>query len=241
MGVKKIMTARRYAEHMRKAEAFLQTYNYLKENNFVKHECIKLFKPEDFLVGTVESSVSAIEAFINQLGYIFVDTWKEDEGKNFWHQYKKVIKTLEELGINVSHILKTPYPAFENHRGLVRNPLHHVQSSKHDIQSVERKLPLDVEIDFQESSDMLNCWIDISYEKAIDAYNQAVSFIQYFQKEFENKYFYSDPLSEILSRRRIDSLACEERQELLRRYIEDPLNPLALVSGNYTFEPQSIL
>lgn len=73
MSFKKVMTARRYAEHIRRAKAALDTYSILKTNNYLLPEYIKLFAPVDFLVIAIESSISAVEAFINHLGYIFSD------------------------------------------------------------------------------------------------------------------------------------------------------------------------
>lgn len=124
---------------------------------------------------------------------------------------------------------------FDGFRKMLRNPLHHVHSSIHDVQAHERELPLDGDIDLQESFDMLTCWVNPSHENVINAFNQTHSFIMYFQYKFKNKFFHSYTMAEILSRHSITKLAEDAKREtLLRRYIDDPLNPLALVSGNYT-------
>jgi hypothetical protein len=240
MSSKKTMSARRYAELLRKAEANLHTFDYLLKNKFTLPESIKLFKPADFLIGAFESSLSAIEAFINHLGFIFIDKWEYLENKNFWDQYKAVIKILKQLGINVSNFIKMPYADFQRDREMVRTPHHHVKSSKHDTQFIEREQPLEFSDDLKESSMMLNCWVNPSHHEAMNAYNNAVSFITYFQKEFQDKFFDSIKLTEILlSTRFVILTEDEQRQELLRRYIDDPLNPLSMVSGEDTFEPQT--
>lgn len=230
MAISKIMKAKRYAELLRKAKANLHTYNYLLENKFKFPECLEGFKPEDFLVGSVDASISAIEAFVNRLGYIFIDNWQEIEANNFWMQYKKVINILQCLDIDIASIKKTPYQDFKKYREIVRNPYHHVKSSKHDVNQVRRNSPLDIEEDMQESIKMLHCWVAPTLEDAKNACEQTELFIKYFQAKFKEKFFDSFTLEEILLVQRNGNLSDDElRQELLRYYIDDPLHSLALV------------
>lgn len=233
----KTMTARRYAEHFRKAEASLHTYNYLLSNNFVIPKCIKLFEPNDFLIGAVEHSIASIESFINHLGFIFIDSWSGLERMNFWKQYKKVIETLKNLGISVDHIVEEPFNKFEEYRESIRNEHHHVKSSKHDANIIKRNEALEFKEDCEESYNMMNCWIKITEEIATNACNKTKQFIEYFQNEFQSKYFCSYSMAEILKRNDLIKLSSDDiRCDLLRRYINDPLNPLVLVSGEYSLK-----
>lgn len=234
MNVNKTMTARRYAELLRKASAALCTYEYLERENFVLPKCIEFFEPKDFLIIAVDSSISALEAFVNHVGYILIDDWKEYEERNFWMQYKKLISQLEILNIPVNNISETPYNNFKRHRDTVRNPCHHVHSSKHDIQQITRKNLIDRGLDLQESMEMIMEWTKTEREDAKSAYQETLKFITYFKDEFEKNFFHSKLLSIILRRDQKVKVSTDDgRQHLLRRLIQNPFDPQAFVTGNY--------
>ncbi len=233
----KIMSARRYAESLRRAKAFLDAYEDVKNRN--TPESMGQFTGDDFLIFSVDSCITAIESFINHVGFIFYDDWEMYEKKGFYDQYKKVIKRLEELEVNASNFQKEPYPGFKKYRESIRNPLHHVRTSKDDVKMPITNDTLSYNDEFSESSSMLVPYITISYGMAEDSFLKTTNFIRQVCSEFEKNHFHCNELKNILFPfKKNKDLRYKERETLIRRLVGDPFNQLPLVSGKTTLSNQ---
>lgn len=247
--MKKEMAARRYAELFSISDAALDLFKkkYIDEDKNLYH--IK-FRAQHLLSIAVNSLINGVEAFINHIGFIFDNEWCKFEKKGFWDQYRRVINILNSIEVKTNDIGidKSPYDEFKKYRESVRNTFNHVHPSEHDVKIYHKEEIDNQENDFKESYEMLNCWINLSYEETFEIYKKSIKFIELIHDNFEKNLFQSDKLVVILYKagyfrnqtiveisRDLNTIPFyNERQLLLERFMEDPLNWVAVVSGTST-------
>lgn len=247
--IRKKMTAGRYAELFSIANAASNLFEKMYiDRDYSLLSQIK-FQPDHLLAIAVTNAINGLEAFVNYIGFIFDSEWYEKyQRKNFWDQYRRVITILKSIKTKGGIIISDPpFDNFESYRNLIRNPFGHIHSSQHDIQILHKEKIDDAKVDFKESHEMIHSWIQVTHEEAIDALKKSRQFVINIYDEFKKNFFQSSPLLLILHRAgyfnqlRIDELLrdpsiipfYDERQSLLSRFMQDPLNPIPVVSGNY--------
>jgi hypothetical protein len=235
---KNTLTAQRYSDLLRIAKSALETHKIIRditkdlsvertETALSRLENIK-FSRSDCCIIALDYSISATEAFINHLGYIFCDDWSSKfEEKNFWNQYEKVKSTLNSLlrdFINNFNMLPTPYIDFENLRNK-RNKIHHPHSSKHDYSSEEGCLEND-DSDIERSFRMLSeTWVSISINEAQLAFDSTNNFIKSIHDSLKK--------AKYLSQINFNNLS--GRKTLLNNFLENPFSrPLVSGSKDYS-------
>jgi len=84
--------------------------------------------PEQLAAIALDYAVSALEAYVNYLGYIFIDAWPVLQRKHFWGQYEQISEALAKLNIEL------PEEPIINYRSIreKRNHLHHAQAMSDD-------------------------------------------------------------------------------------------------------------
>ena len=91
-----MLRAKRYAELLEIAEGSLECYRIFinTDSNTILYRQYNKLEGKQHLIISMTFSITAIEAFINHLGYIFDNDWKQYERSNFFDQYKRIIAVL---------------------------------------------------------------------------------------------------------------------------------------------------
>ncbi len=176
----------------------------------------------------IDYSVSSLEAFINQVGYLIVDGWKENhEKKNFLGQYEKIVARLCKLGISMPQDMKnSPYGDFEAHRKL-RNSIHHIHSSNDDFCTVSGTLETESMIS------LLSNWPQKNNGQAAkSAYENTKKFIINFHTRIQED---SDAIKESINNE--DSKDFDP--ELFDYFVRNPPFCPSIVVGTAVIENQS--
>lgn len=88
------------------------------------HHCLFL-ESAQLEVVALDYAIAALEAYVNYLGYIFIDGWAVLQKKHFWGQYEQVRDSFAKLQIVWP---EQPLPQYRVLRDK-RNQLHHVHSA----------------------------------------------------------------------------------------------------------------
>lgn len=169
-----IFLANRYAGLFNLAERAIETQLAIKNLNEVDKKIMKIFYkllPNDLPIVAASFAIQSIDQFINHLGFIFYDGWKDQE--NFHDQYKKVKDFLLKSGLETNDIITTFYPNFlldrENVRHQIQHPRPSVHSGIHDLLS-SKELRTHQEF-AQAAVEFYDKWPNVNLEEAIKILN----------------------------------------------------------------------
>lgn len=215
------LIAHRYAELLNIAKCSFENYqiftNSCNNGDYSLYCRLNKLSGGEHLIICITFSISAIEAFVNHLGYILDDDWvaSDYETMNFHAQYKRLGQVLKLHGISDNFLINS-YPDFYIHRQSIRNPIHHPHASKHDSAYSTTTVD-DPHKNFNvQGSEFLNLWANISINDAEKAINGASLFI-----------------TNVVTKLKITPTQLDDskRDDLLHHLIDFPFSHTPLVSG----------
>ena len=103
------------------AKNALKTANALRVD--MQYESLEALLPNQLDVIALDYAISALEAYINYLGFIFINAWRTVQRKNFWIQYEQLAHGFKKIGIDLGDEPLRRYRELRDKR----NHLHHLQ------------------------------------------------------------------------------------------------------------------
>ncbi len=165
------------------ADGALQTFKVIERNDPLTCDYVKLH-PNDLLLFVLDYSISALEAFINLIGFIFDDCWIDYEKKNFWDQYQRVMEVLIKFNLDITHLVNFPYSQFSSHRS-IRNAIHHPHASKGNRIIASDRSIMSREERNKETWSLLTAQPHINKNEAEQAYQEVKDFIEELCSQFK--------------------------------------------------------
>lgn len=198
---------------LRMADGAINTYVVMQDNvdNLTEYKKYVKIYQSDLLFIALDCSISALEAFINHIGFIIDVEWSQHEAKNFWKQYERIIKLLKSLNIDISFIESTPYKDFTSHRD-IRNALHHPHASMHNKVIRKDRSKMTSKEQWGETDELLRLAGNVDFSVAQSVNDNIRSFIEILCQQF------SELKPSFLLQLK------EDKQNLLRRIIAQPFS-----------------